>query len=764
MKLGGLFSGIGGFELAWERLGHEVAWVCEIDKSAQRVLSERFPNATIYDDVSELDPSEVEPVDVMTGGSPCQGFSVAGLRSGLEHGESRLFADYVRVLDGLAERGLRYAVWENVPGVLSITNDDGEYTYEHVVAALVGAGEPVRLDRAERWNTGMAARHRRAVAWRVLDSRYFGVAQRRRRVFAVVALGDTAEDRAGRALLALAEGVQRDPETSDAQGQDAAGTAHEGARASRGAGAGRDGRDGRRVVPAVAGTLGAKGSGGVDDLDRMTFVPDLPEHGGAKVAHTLTGTGFDASEDGTGRGTPIVPDLPEHTGPLTTGVGHARGTETTDSHHVFVDTPAVVPIQDAREIAKEQNGLGIGDEGAPSYTLDTASAQAVGPVPIGRDDTLAFVTQSGDDYVPPLVASDALGPGNTQDGKVVGVEVDGPIPYRKAKRAQSVTDDETWVADGDANTLTPFDSGDTRTTHAVVEAFGLSTGAEPCALEDEAPTVTGSNRQPGTVAFTQNQREEVRVLGDETGALSAAGGSHQTNYLLDPVDDEVESLTPWPEMGQAMRVYGTNGVAPTIAGPPSNVMEELEEPFCIQGSVEGRSEAAGPGGRGWKQGESFTLNTADRHAVTDAPSDDDPETVDLGSMGTRVSVNADTASTLQACGGGMGAKTGLYMTEMLEEGVAYDGYNQQLEIGTHRALRIGRDSSDFVTDDEQIRYGVRRLTPTECERLQAFPDGWTTPAGSDSARYKALGNAVTVNTVHWILRRILEVDERLGSD
>ena len=223
MKLGGLFSGVGGFELAWTQLGHEVAWMCEWDAKARKVLEARFPGVPIYPDVRDLDPAEVQAVDVLTGGSPCQGFSIAGSRSGLEHSESQLFADYVRIMNGLAERGLQYAVWENVPGVLSIKNDDGERTFAHVIGALVGAGEPVRLDPKRKWNVGLAANAGRAVAWRVLDSRYFGVAQRRRRVFACVAFGDSAADRAGRTLLAVSEGVRGDSASGQPEGEGAAG-------------------------------------------------------------------------------------------------------------------------------------------------------------------------------------------------------------------------------------------------------------------------------------------------------------------------------------------------------------------------------------------------------------------------------------------------------------------------------------------------------------------------------------------------------------
>lgn len=243
MKLGGLFSGVGGFELAAQQLGHEVAWMCEIDKDARKVLAERFPGVPVYGDIRDVNPAEVEAVDILTGGSPCQGFSIAGHRTGLQHEESQLFSEYVRVVDGLALRGLRWAVWENVPGVLSIKNDDGERTFENVVAALVGASHPIRLGTGS-WNTGLADGGDRAVAWRVLDSRYFGVAQRRRRVFACVSFGDSAADKAFRALLAKPSGSVGDNRARKEKEEAFAG------RVASSPG-----------VPPVSGTLAASGAG-----------------------------------------------------------------------------------------------------------------------------------------------------------------------------------------------------------------------------------------------------------------------------------------------------------------------------------------------------------------------------------------------------------------------------------------------------------------------------------------------------------------------
>jgi DNA (cytosine-5)-methyltransferase 1 len=278
MKLGGLFSGVGGFELAWTQLGHEVAWMCEWDAKARKVLEARFPGVPIYPDVRDLDPAEVEAVDVLTGGSPCQGFSIAGQRTGLEHSESKLFADYVRIMDGLAERGLKYAIWENVPGVLSIRNEDGERTFTHVVGALGGGNAPVRLDPKRKWNAGLVANGGRAVSWRVLDSRHFGVAQRRRRVFACVAFGDFAADRAGRTLLAVAEGVRGDSPS--------------GVPAREGVAGGVEGRVG---VPSVAPTVTSKWAKGVGGpagsaAETGNMVVDAKWWDGGQTADSLTTT------------------------------------------------------------------------------------------------------------------------------------------------------------------------------------------------------------------------------------------------------------------------------------------------------------------------------------------------------------------------------------------------------------------------------------------------------------------------------------------
>ena len=194
MKVGSMFAGIGGFDLGFERSGFEVAWCVEWDKNAQAVLRKRFPKATIYGDIREVDPEKLERVDVVCGGFPCQDLSVAGKRAGLAGERSGLFHDAMRIVRRLRPSIL---ILENVPGLHS-SNRGLDFA---TVLREVGEG----WDCAE-------------VAWRVLDSRYFGVAQRRRRVFVV------AGSRIGCAeqVLALAEGVRWHPAARDEAREDAA--------------------------------------------------------------------------------------------------------------------------------------------------------------------------------------------------------------------------------------------------------------------------------------------------------------------------------------------------------------------------------------------------------------------------------------------------------------------------------------------------------------------------------------------------------------
>jgi DNA (cytosine-5)-methyltransferase 1 len=182
--IGSLFAGIGGFDLGFERAGFKTTWACEIDQKAQAVLRLRFPDAKLHDDVCQIGAHNLEPVDVVTFGSPCQDLSVAGKRAGLAGERSGLFHEAVRVIRELRERHGKpdFAIWENVPGAFS-SNQGRDFAAVLQALADIGATD---------------------LAWRVMDSRFFGVAQRRRRVFLVADFGGERAEQ----VLALAQGVR----------------------------------------------------------------------------------------------------------------------------------------------------------------------------------------------------------------------------------------------------------------------------------------------------------------------------------------------------------------------------------------------------------------------------------------------------------------------------------------------------------------------------------------------------------------------------
>jgi len=163
MKMTSLFSGIGGFDLGFERCGVEVVDQVEIDKNCRELLGRRFPKARILEDVREYGRDQGGAVDVITGGFPCQDLSVAGRRAGLAGERSGLWFEFARIIDEIEPS---WVVIENVPGLLS--SDRGRD-----FAVII------------RW----LAERGYGVSWRVLDSQYFGVPQRRRRVFIVGSFG-----------------------------------------------------------------------------------------------------------------------------------------------------------------------------------------------------------------------------------------------------------------------------------------------------------------------------------------------------------------------------------------------------------------------------------------------------------------------------------------------------------------------------------------------------------------------------------------------
>lgn len=188
MKLGSLFDGSGGFPLGAVLNGIEPVWASEIEPFPIRVTTRRFPNMKHYGNVAEIDGGKVEPVDIITFGSPCQDMSIAGKRAGLDGSRSNLFYEAVRIIKEMRKstNGIypRYAVWENVAGAFS--SNKGE-DFRCVLEAMCRiSDEEVYVPSADKWQqSGCILGGHYSVAWRTFDAQYWGVPQRRKRIYLV---------------------------------------------------------------------------------------------------------------------------------------------------------------------------------------------------------------------------------------------------------------------------------------------------------------------------------------------------------------------------------------------------------------------------------------------------------------------------------------------------------------------------------------------------------------------------------------------------
>ena len=470
MKVGSMFAGIGGFDLGFERAGFEVAWCIEWDKHAQAVLRKRFPNAKVYGDIREVDPDALERVDVICGGFPCQDLSVAGKRAGLAGERSGLFHDAMRLVRRLNPSLL---VLENVPGLLS-SNHGLDFA---TVLREVGEG----------WDC-------EEVAWRVLDSQFFGVAQRRRRVF-IVAVGHSRIGCAEEVLALASSGGGHPPAKREAR----QGSASNAARCPDG-GRWWDGSDisasmttrchdqfmpDKGNFAAVVQPFSPHGHYRYEASEHAATLQDRENRQGGHthlvaqafrkskraqsatddetwvddgLANTLNG--FDTGDARTTHAIAFTQNQRDEVRELGDRAASLSGQGTHQTNYV------AIPLQDGRDLAKAQNGLGIGSDGDPSYTLDRTGAQSIA---IGMDAEFnARVEQMG--------TLKRGGEGGTQQCVAIGVDVYNGI-----------------------------ETGDVAAT--VTSATGIANASGPKAI--------AFNWQNGggqvAVAFAQNQVGEIRM-------------------------------------------------------------------------------------------------------------------------------------------------------------------------------------------------------------------------------------------------------------
>ena len=300
MHFGSVCSGIEAASVAWHPIGWKAAWLAEIEPFPSAVLAHHYPDVPNLGDMTTISrrvlTGEVSAPDVFCGGTPCQAFSVAGLRESLADERGNLTLKFVEIADAIdhvrAGRGEDECIvfWENVPGVLS-TKDNA---FGCFLAGLAGEDGPLEPPGGKWANAGAVYGPKRAVAWRTLDAQYFGVAQRRRRVF-VVASARKGFDPA--TVLFEWDGVRRDTAPSR-EARQVAPTIP--ARSTAGGGLGTDFDCDGGTICVATGQAGAEI--GADMAPTLNCNHEAPY-----VAHSLRGEGFDASEDGTGRGTPWVP-------------------------------------------------------------------------------------------------------------------------------------------------------------------------------------------------------------------------------------------------------------------------------------------------------------------------------------------------------------------------------------------------------------------------------------------------------------------------
>ena len=299
LTLGSLFDGSGGFPLGGMISGITPLWASEIEPFPIRVTTKRLPFMKHYGDVSRLNGANLEPVDIITFGSPCQDMSVAGRRAGLDGSRSNLFYEAVRIAKEMREatngRYPTWLCWENVPGAFS---SNGGADFKAVLDEIRKIKDPeADTPRPARWpNAGCILANDHSIAWRVFDAQYWGVPQRRKRIYLVA---DLAGQRAGKVLFE-SEGLSGYTPQGFRSWQGAAGAAEEGAHP---AGVGTDGYNG--AIADIAATLGV--NCGMSTGRNGVMV--LNDQGGSfmAVSEDVTGT-LRSQMDGH---PPVVVDTPD---------------------------------------------------------------------------------------------------------------------------------------------------------------------------------------------------------------------------------------------------------------------------------------------------------------------------------------------------------------------------------------------------------------------------------------------------------------------
>lgn len=648
LTLGSLFDGSGGFPLGGLLTGQITpVWSSEIEPFAIRVTTKRLPQVKHYGDVSAISGADLPPVDIITFGSPCQDMSIAGKRDGLDGSRSSLFYEAIRIVKEMrcktnGEKP-RFIVWENVPGAFSSKKGQD---FKAVLEAVIGVKEPsasMPAPEKKGWpDADYYVGDGWSVAYRVLDAQWWGVPQRRKRIYLVADFADQSAPE----ILFNSEGVSR--------------YSAEGFRAWQ-----------RAAADAESGTgeAGCSGAGG-----RIC----LNDQGGRQM---------DVSEDVTG-----TLRVEEH--------GHqpcvleAAGFCTEHS-------------ADARSIGYEEERSPTLRAGVVPATIALENHPADSRVKISEDGKVQTLTSrcgTGGGNVPMVM--DAVE--NSVESPVKEVENSPAVTLKIRSGCEGGGKGAIWQEEKSATLGCNNDQ-----TLFVPKCYGVCSKASHSMMSDnphsgfyEAETSRTLDRSGGDptcnqggicvvepVAFTQNQRDEARDLGEKSAALAAEPGMKQQTFVL-------------------------------------------------QGNMIGRKDENGPQGDDVNEDVCFTLDATDRHAVCA------PEDVYAMTTGSYMQVEKEVAPTLMARD--YKDPTTIAPVPHLNEGVM-----GTVATGAHPSGFNGQDAFNdrLVIDNPEaqpapVTYTVRRLTPTECARLQGFPDWWCRNLGTEEPTEEELAFWADVFETH----------------
>nr|DAQ64720.1 MAG TPA: Cytosine specific methyltransferase [Caudoviricetes sp.] len=613
LTLGSLFDGSGGFPLGGLLAGITPVWASEIEPFPIRVTTKRLPFMKHYGNISAMDGGKIEPVDIITFGSPCQDMSVAGRRGGLDGSRSSLFYEAVRIIKEMrcATDGKypRWICWENVPGAFS--SNKGE-DFKAVLEAVIGIAEPnaeVPMPEKARWPyADLYMGDGWSVAYRTLDAQYWGVPQRRRRIYLVA---DLAGGSAGKILF----------ESEGLSGYSAEGF-----------------RSWQRATGSFTPCAGAAGYDGYNG--------SLTE----EVSSTL-GVNCGMS---TGRNGIVLNDQGGNRMDITEEV---TSTLRAEAHH----PPCVMESAGfCTEHSAKSRTIGYEEECSPTLRAGVVPAA----VALENHPTDSRVKLSEDGNIQTLTSRMGTGGNNVplvmkiRSGCEGGGK--GPLIQENKSATLSCNNDQT-LFEPRAYGICSKDSNAMKSDNPHSGIYEAET----------ARTLDGNGGNPSCnqggiaiVAFTQNQRDEVRDLGDRSAVVCANAGTKQQTYVL-------------------------------------------------QGSMIGREDKNGPQGDGINEDVSFTLNTVDRHAVY------------AMTTGSFTQVEKGTSPTIMA--------RDYKDPTAVCYGIGRDTFNQ------------GQNAKFAPTFEEELQptlvakgpgaiqsgYTIRRLTPTECARLQGFPDNWCADLGTE---------------------------------